>query len=70
MVEDARVLAAAKRAALAANPHQVKATLPRDELVVYVPTYRPSTSASLSENVARMLERRNEAFATPMKRGA
>ncbi len=38
-----RVLAEAKRAALAANPHPIMGTVPRVDSVVYVPTYRPST---------------------------
>lgn len=38
-----RVLADAKRAALAANPHPIKGQVPRAETVVYLPTYRTST---------------------------
>lgn len=38
-----RVLADARRAALAANPHPIKGQLPREDSVVYLPTYRPST---------------------------
>jgi len=37
------VLADAKKAALAANPHPVKGKVPQDESVIYMPTYRPST---------------------------
>lgn len=38
-----KVLAEAKRVALAANPHPQKGAVPLSELVIYVPTYRPST---------------------------
>jgi hypothetical protein len=38
-----RVLGEAKRAAMAANPNPTFAQVPREESVVYMPTYRPST---------------------------